>query len=388
MSKTNIDYPASSIKEPVSKKEFHRPVESLTQWLGLKTVPGVGNRLFLNLIQHFGEPERIFSATREELLEVEGVNHRLASVIRGYKIPKEVQEDLSLTQKNSIDIITFSDPEYPTLLRHIHDPPPLLYVYGRLQPDSLNIAIVGSRNATSYGRKVTEHLSGSLAQRGFTVVSGMARGIDSAAHIGALSAGGKTIAVLGCGLGTVYPAENKSLFYRIAENGAVISEFRYLTPPDAHNFPIRNRIISGLALGTVIVEATHKSGSLITARLATEQGREVFAVPGSITSFKSMGTHRLIKEGAKLVEHVDDIIEELNIAQPIPSVAGKQEPSITLTKEEKMVIDELSPYPVHIDKLVRRLSFSAAQVSSLLLNLELKGVVTQSPGKFFARNES
>ena len=394
MSKTNIDYPASSIKgiaskieQPITHKEFHRPVEALIKWLGLKTVPGVGNRLFLNLIQHFGEPEKVFSASREELLEVEGVNHRLASVIKSYKIPKEVQEDLDLTQKNSVGIITFSDPDYPTLLRHIHDPPPLLYVYGRLHSDSLNIAIVGSRNATSYGNKATERLSGGLARRGFTVVSGMARGIDSAAHIGALAAGGKTIAVLGCGLGTVYPAENKSLFYRIAENGAVISEFRYLTLPEAHNFPVRNRIISGLALGTVIVEATHKSGSLITARLATEQGREVFAVPGSITSFKSMGTHRLIKEGAKLVENVDDIIEELNIARPIPSVATKHEPTISLTKEEKMIIDELSPYPVHIDKLVRRLSFSAAQVASLLLHLELKGAVTQSPGKFFARCE-
>jgi DNA processing protein len=362
-------------------------MESLIQWLGLKTVPGVGNRLFLHLIQHFGGPAEVFSASRQELLQVEGVNDRLASVIHGYKIPKEVQEDQALAQENGVRIITFSDPDYPTLLRHIHDPPPVLYVYGELHPDSLNIAIVGSRNATSYGRTATERLSDGLAQRGFTVVSGMARGIDAAAHIGALAAGGKTIAVLGCGLDTVYPAENKSLFYRIAKSGAVISEFPFLTPPEAHNFPVRNRIISGLALGTVIVEATHKSGSLITARLAAEQGREVFAVPGSITSFKSMGTHRLIKQGAKLVEHVDDIIEELNIARPIPSIAAKEEPTISLTPEEKKIIDELSPYPVHIDRLVRHLSLSAAQVSSLLLQLELKGLVTQSPGKLFARCE-
>jgi len=373
-------------------------MESLIQWLGLKTVPGVGNRLFLNLIQHFGGPEGVFSASRRELLEVEGVTARLASVIQSHKIPQEVQEDQALAQKNGVGIITFSDQNYPTLLRHIHDPPPVLYVYGGIDPDSLNIAIVGSRNATSYGRGVTERLSAGLAQRGFTVVSGMARGIDAAAHMGALSVGGKTIAVLGCGLGTVYPAENKSLFHRIAKDGAVISEFPFLTPPEAHNFPIRNRIISGLSLGTVIVEATHKSGSLITARLAAEQGREVFAVPGSITSFKSMGTHRLIKQGAKLVEHVDDIVEELNIARSIPSItavdsdkvattAGKEEPTISLTPEEKKIIDELSPYPVHIDSLVRQLSLSAAQVSSLLLQLELKGLVTQSPGKLFARCE-
>ena len=360
-------------------------MESCIQWLGLKTVPGVGNRLFLNLIQHFGELAKVFSASRGELLQVEGVNARLVSAIQDYKIPREVEEDLSLAEKNGVRIITFSDPDYPTLLRHIHDPPPVLYVYGSLHPDSLNIAIVGSRNATPYGRTVTEDLSGDLIRRGFTVVSGMARGIDSAAHIGALTAGGKTIAVLGCGLGTIYPAENKKLFHRIAENGAVISEFPFLTSPEAHNFPIRNRIISGLSLGAVIVEATHQSGSLITARLAAEQGREVFAVPGSITSFKSMGTHRLIKQGAKLVEHVDDIVEELNIAQPIPSVHIKEEPTIPLTPEEKRIIDELSPYPVHIDKLVRRLSLSAAHVSGTLLQLELKGLVTQSPGKFFAR---
>lgn len=362
-------------------------MEPLIYWLGLKTVPGVGNRLFLHLIQHFGSPEQVFSASTEELLQAEGVNNRLASAIKGYKIPKKVQQDRALARKNGVRIITFSDPDYPTLLRHIHDPPPVLYVFGRLYADSLNIAIVGSRNATSYGRTVTERLSNALAQRGFTVASGMARGIDSAAHIGALSAGGKTIAVLGCGLGTVYPAENKSLFHRIAKNGAVISEFPFLTPPDAHNFPVRNRIISGLALGTVIVEATHKSGSLITARLAAEQGREIFAVPGSITSFKSMGTHHLIKQGAKLVEHVDDIVEELNMARPIESIDIKEEPAISLTPEEKKIIDELSPYPVHIDKLVQDLSLSAAQVSGLLLQLELKGLVTQSPGKLFAKCE-
>jgi len=362
-------------------------MEPLIYWLGLKTVPGVGNRLFLHLIKHFGGPEKVFSASKRELLHVEGVNDRLASVIQGYKTPKEVQEDQALAKKNGVRIITFSDPNYPTLLRHIHDPPPVLYVCGRLNPDSLNIAIVGSRNATSYGHTVTERLSGGLARRGFTVVSGMARGIDAAAHIGALAAGGKTIAVLGCGLGTVYPAENKSLFHRIAESGAVISEFPFLTPPEAHNFPVRNRIISGLAVGTVIVEATHRSGSLITARLAAEQGREVFAVPGSITSFKSMGTHGLIKQGAKLVEHVDDIVQELNIAQPLPSMDTREKPTISLTPEEKKIIDELSPYPVHIDKLVRHLSLSAAQVSSLLLQLELKGLVTQSPGKLFARCE-
>ncbi len=363
-------------------------MDTLSYWLALKAVPGVGNRLFLQLLKQFGEPEKVFGASRKELLKVEGVSDSLASLIVHFTVPNEVVEDLALVRKNGYKIVTFSDSEYPALLRHIHDPPPVLYVHGNLRSDSLNIAIVGSRNATSYGRTVTERLSSDLIARGFTVISGMARGIDSAAHTGALAGKGETVAVLGCGLGTVYPAENKSLFQKIASNGAVISEFPFLARPEAHHFPIRNRIISGMALGTVIVEATHKSGSLITARLATEQGREVFAVPGSVRSFKSMGTHRLIKQGAKLVEHVNDIIEELNIG-PVTAPAELKAPSgVKLTPEEKIVLKQLSPYPTHIDSLVRQVSLSAGHVSSLLLQLELKGLVTQSPGKLFARPES
>ncbi|NVM23543.1 MAG: DNA-protecting protein DprA [Desulfobacterales bacterium] len=362
-------------------------MESLIHWLALKTVPGVGNRMFLHLVMHFGGPEKVFDASTDELLKVEGVKSGMASLIAGYEVPKKVEEDLALVRNNGLRIVTFSDPDYPGLLRHIPDPPPLLYVCGRLRPDSLNIAIVGSRNATSYGRTVTERLSGDLARRGFTVISGMARGIDSAAHTGALAANGKTVAVLGCGLGTIYPAENKGLFHRIAESGAVISEFPFLTPPEPHNFPVRNRIISGLALGTVIVEATNKSGSLITARLAAEQGREVFAVPGSVSSFKSMGTHRLIKQGAKLVENVNDIIEELNVGQAAPSPGPEEAPDMPLTLEEKIILNELSPYPIHIDRLARQVSLSPGRVSSLLLQLELKGLVTQSPGKVFTRAE-
>jgi DNA processing protein len=364
-------------------------MESVLHWLALKTVPGVGNRLFLRLLNHFGEPERVFKATAAELMKIEGVNAGLSAALLNYRVPKEVHEDLSLVRKNGLRVVTFSDPDYPALLRYIHDPPPALYVRGRLLPDSLNIAIVGSRNATPYGRTTTERLGTDLAERGFTVVSGMARGIDSAAHTGALSAKGETIAVLGCGLSTVYPPENKTLFRRIANSGAVISEFPCVTAPEAHNFPVRNRIISGLALGVVIVEATRNSGSLITARLAAEQGREVFAVPGSVTSFKSMGTHHLIKEGAKLVENVNDIIDELNIGQARPSsVPRETPPAVALRREEKMILNELTPYPIHIYRLVRQVPLSTGAVSSLLLQLELKGLVTQSPGKLFAKVES
>jgi len=261
---------------------------------------------------------------------------------------------------------------------------PVLYCLGDLPGNRPSIAIVGSRNATSYGREVAERLSADLAQRGFTIVSGMALGIDGAAHVGAMAVGGKTVAVLGCGLDTIYPAEHTRLFHRIAESGAVITEFPFSTRPEAHNFPVRNRIISGVSLGTVIVEATHRSGSLITARLAAEQGREVFAVPGSISSFKSMGTHHLIKEGAKLVEHANDIVEELNIPLPYSSEDTEEASQEDLTSEEKMILFELSPYPVHIDKLIRRVALPPAQVSGLLLQLELKGLISQSPGKFFA----
>jgi len=361
-------------------------MESLIGWLALKSIAGIGNRLCLELINCFGEPEKVFSASRKELLDVDGISKHLADRIASYQVAEEVKEDLALVQRNGFRIITFSDCEYPALLRQIHDPPPVLYVYGKLRTNSLNIAMVGSRNATSYGSTTTRRLSGDLARRGFTVISGMARGIDSAAHIGALSAKGETIAVLGCGLGTVYPAENRKLFHRIAETGAVISEFPFLTPPEAYNFPIRNRIISGMALGVIIVEATRKSGSLITAKLAAEQGREVFAVPGSVASFKSMGTHGLIKEGAKLVENVNDIIEELNIGPVNLSGPRAEAPPPTLTAEERIILNELSPYPIHIDEVVRQVALSAGEVSSLLLQLELKGLVAQSPGKHFAKS--
>jgi DNA processing protein len=357
---------------------------TLVDWLSLKAVPGVGNRLFLNLLQHFGDPDKVLSASREELLQVEGVSGRLATNIETHRTPEEVEKDLTQARERGVRIITFSDVDYPQLLRHIHDPPPVLYVQGCVASDTPNIAIVGSRHATPYGREVTERLSADLARCGLTIVSGMAIGIDTAAHTGTISAGGRTIAVLGCGLDTIYPAENRKLFHRIAETGAVITEFSFATPPEAHNFPRRNRVISGLSLGTVIVEATQRSGSLITARLAAEQGREVFAVPGSVASFKSMGTHHLIKQGAKLVEHAQDVMEELNIAPQMSFAEVKDERPVDLTTDEKTILCELSPYPVHIDRLIRRLPLPPAQVSGLLLQLELKGLVTQSPGKFFA----
>ena len=366
-------------------------MENILPWFALKSVPGIGSHLFKRLIDKFKFPHLVFEASPDDLLKIDGITDRLVSAIKRHKIPEHVKKDFDSVIKNGYRIVTMLDPDYPSLLLEIPDPPPFLYVLGQLDSSIMNIAIVGSRNATPYGLSTTKRLCNDLALRGITVVSGMARGIDTAAHEGALLGKGKTIAVLGSGFERVYPAENLNLFHKIAENGAVVSEFPLKTEPEAHNFPIRNRIISGISLGTVVVEATKKSGSLITARLAAEQNREVFAVPGSINSFKSIGAHTLIKQGAKLVEHAQDIIEELSPL--IQAYAATDEKNKKMDKlpplssEESLVLKELGPYPVHIDEIVRNISMEPGKLSSILLKLELKEIVDQAPGKLFSIKE-
>jgi len=365
-------------------------VENILSWFVLKSVPGIGNHLFKRLIECFNSPENVFKASGKDFLEVKGITPRLITAIKHHKIPDPVKKDFDLVMKKGYKIVTMSDTDYPPLLLQIPDPPPFLYVFGRLKNSFKNIAVVGSRNATEYGISTTRRLCKDLALREMTIVSGMAIGIDSAAHQGALTGKGNTIAVLGSGLEIVYPAENRKLFHRIAEHGAVISEFPLLTEPEPHNFPIRNRIISGISLGTVVVEATKRSGSLITARLAAEQNREVFAIPGSIHSFKSTGTHTLIKQGAKLVEHAQDIMEELSYIIETPHEKDKtgneiMERTSQLSSEESLVFEAIGAYPVHIDDLSRKLSMKPGKLSSILLQLELKGIVHQSPGKLFSR---
>ncbi len=365
-------------------------MENILPWFVLKSIPGIGNHLFKRLINCFNSPENVFEASGEDLLEVKGITPRLITAIKHHNTPDSVKKDLDLVMKKGYKIVTMSDTDYPPLLLQIPDPPPILYVFGRLNGSFKNIAVVGSRNATEYGISTTRRLCKDLALLKMTIVSGMAIGIDSAAHQGALMGKGDTIAVLGSGLEIVYPAENRSLFHRIAENGAVISEFPLLTEPEPHNFPIRNRIISGISLGTVVVEATKRSGSLITARLAAEQNREVFAVPGSVHSFKSTGTHTLIKQGAKLVEHAQDIMEEISYIIGSPHEKDKTGGEITestsqLSSEESLVFESIGAYPVHIDDLARKLSMKPGKLSSILLQLELKGIVHQSPGKLFSR---
>ena len=364
-------------------------MDNILPWFFLKSVPGIGNLLGKRLIDIFKTPQNVIQASAEKLLQVDGLTKRHVAAIKNHKIPETVKAELDLLARKDYRIIPLTDPDFPRLLREIPDPPPYLYVSGRLDSSTSKIAVVGSRNATGYGLTTTKNLCAGLASLGITIVSGMARGIDTAAHEGAMAGGGKTIAVLGSGLERIYPAENTKLFHKISENGAVVSEFTLLTEPEGHNFPLRNRIISGMSLGTVVVEATKKSGSLITARLAAEQNREVFAVPGSIQSFKSTGTHTLIKQGAKLVEHAQDIIEELvpflekNKSPKNKSLNEFKGKTASLDADESRVFNALEPYPIHIDNLARKISMKPGKLSSILLKLELNGMVQQLPGKFF-----
>ena len=339
-------------------------------------------------MQH-GNDSRFLRAGQEaddrQLMAVEGVSARLATAIRSRRDVGEIERELDAVRSSGYAVVPLTDRRYPSLLRQIPDPPPFLYVYGTLPPNGLTIAVVGSRNATDYGLSTTRQLCMDLAAQQAVVVSGLARGVDSAAHRGAIAGSGLTVAVLGTGLNRIYPRENRQLFHQIAENGAVVTEYSLDSGPDAHHFPARNRIISGLSHGTVVVEATGRSGSLITARLAAEQNREVFAVPGNIHSFKSVGTHSLIKQGAKLVARVGDVLEEFSHLQrsaPLPS--GRPPiPVPPLTDEEAMVMDSLEADPTHIDELAKRLSMASGRLAGLLLQLEIKGVAVQTPGKRF-----
>jgi len=362
-------------------------MKNLLPWFKLKSVPNVGNLLFKRLIERFKTPEKVFMANIADLAQVKGVSSQTASAIKQHNLPEKVRKDYELAVEKKYTIVTMADPDYPQLLLQIEDSPPFLYILGKLDNTKINIAVVGSRNATGYGIVNAKKLCAHLALNGITIVSGMAIGIDTAAHSGALDVNGNTIAVLGSGLERVYPQKNLKLFHQIAEKGAVISEFPLLSYPNPRNFPIRNRIISGISHGTLVVEASEKSGSLITARLAAEQNREVFAIPGSINSTKSKGTHALIRQGAKLVENISDILEEMQY--PAENYNSKEIKSNTLqdkhlTSHEKLIYDELGPYPVHIDKLARKTCIEPGKLLSILLQLELKDIVQQDQGAFFS----
>lgn len=363
-------------------------------WIALKQVPGIGNILYRRLIDRFKTPEMVFNAPSSELASVDGVTPAIIESITrttNYNSAKPLLQSI-VTAGTSLACL--NDPWYPVMLRTIPDPPPLLSFYGSLDNTSPCIAIVGSRKATSYGSSVARSLGRDLAMAGFQVVSGMALGIDTAAHQGCLKAGGRTVAVLGSGLARIYPRQNRHLAETIASSGAVISEFFPEAEPEAYHFPIRNRVIAGMSMGTIVVEAAARSGSLITARLAAEFGREVFAVPGSIASSQSRGTHGLLRQGAALVTSVADVIEELgHFVHPEPAAGprGQEDPpeaTSGLTNNSGMAILEiLEPYPVHIDRIVELTGLETGAVLASLLDLELKGMIRQLPGMLFIAKE-
>jgi len=355
-------------------------------WLALKMIPNLGNITYKRLLDRFGDPANVFTATLKDLIEVEGLRAETAKRIVARAWEENPDDELRRLRKSGARLITIFDPSYPKDLREIHDPPPLLYLKGNDIPQGKTmVSVIGSRNPSHYGLKITEEICQGLAMRKIAVVSGMARGIDSAAHWGCLRGRGFTVAVLGSGIDIIYPESNSRLFNYIVEKGSVITEFPLASPPEPRNFPIRNRIISGLSKGVVVVEASKRSGSLITASLALDQGREVFAVPGSIESFKSTGTHLLIKQGAKLVENADDILEELGLNYPYSRqvTTDKKIAPPPLEEDEKRIYDILGNYPIHIDQIVRNSEMDAAWVASLLTRLELKGAIRQLPGKMF-----
>ncbi len=357
--------------------------------LQLSAVPRIGPRKIRDLVAHFQDPSQVLRASPRDLIRVPGIERKLASNIVHCRGTERFADD-QLKRLNRIGgrILTFWDSEYPDLLKRTYDPPAFLYLLGRfLSCDKNTIAIVGTRRPSQYGLTVTEMLAKDLVAVGLTITSGLPRGVDTLAHTAALKAGGRTIAVIGSGLDVPYPPENRKLLETIAHQGAVVSEFPMGAKPDATNFPRRNRIISGLSLGTVIVESGEDGGAMITASTALDQNREVFAVPGAITEKRSSGPHKLIREGrAKLVQRVEDILEELG--PPMRHLVKKEspaEPMIEMTLFERNIYNALSDQPVHIDTLAETVSTSTADALVSLLSLEFKGVVRQLPGKMFVK---
>ncbi len=360
--------------------------QRIIEWLRLSLTPGLGATGCRRLLDHFGEPGRILAAPRAELARIGGIRKTTLAAIGNDETARAAEATLHKAHRAGQILLCWDDPRYPERLRTIHDPPILLYMKG--SPEVLNspgVAVVGARAASTYGLQMAERFAEDLARNGITIISGLALGIDSNAHAGALAAKGKTVAVLGCGADIVYPPRNCKLFAEIAATGALVSEYPPGTKPDGFRFPARNRIISGLALGVLVVEAARRSGSLITAKLALDQGREVFAMPGRIDSGKSEGSHRLLQEGAKLIHSVSDILEELPSYATQGHPLAKQEPAtnklVALDEESQTLLAVLDVYPQNIDDLIVASNLSARQVSEKLVLLELADLIQVLPGK-------
>jgi len=353
-------------------------MSDLKYWVGFNRISGVGRARFSQIESHFGTMERAWHAGPSEF-KAAGLDAKSIEAIVAARPTISLDAEMEMLARHNVKVLTWSDPAFPPRLKEIYDVPPLLYVRGNLTTeDEWAIAVVGTRLATVYGRDVTERLVAELVQNRITVVSGLARGIDSVAHRAALEARGRTIAVLACGLDMVYPGENVKLAQAIMEQGALVSEYPIGTRPKAEHFPRRNRIMSGLCLGVVVTEAGESSGALITANLALEQNREVFAIPGSIFSPASRGTNRLIQDGAKLVSSAQDILEELNLTM-IPRQLEMPE-LVPADDTESLILSHLRHEPVHIDEVCRLSRLPIATVSSTLAMMELKGMVRQVGG--------
>lgn len=356
-------------------------------WIALRAVEGVGPVLFRRLLERFDTPEQVFTASQSELLALRGITPQIVAAIGGITCQRFAEEECRRLEQNAVRLITFLDAKYPRRLFEIGDPPPLLYVRGLTPVWDPAIAVVGSRRATREGVRAAERLASEMAAAGVMVVSGLARGIDTAAHRGALSGGGATVAVLGCGVDVVYPPENKLLAEQITATGCILSEFSLGTQPLAEHFPRRNRIISGLSRGVLVVEAVEKSGSLITANYALDQGREVMAVPGPISSPSNRGSNRLIKQGAQLVDCLDDILAATRIKSPSTSPAVFNGPVSVpgpMTAREAAVYELVAQGPRHLDEMTQALELTPAEVSAMVLGLELKGMLVQLPGSYYS----
>jgi DNA processing protein len=373
--------------------------EEQYDWLSLALLPGIGSTQFIKLMARFNTPKNILNTKPNHLQEV--VSKKVAEIIHQYKDVVDVNEQIRLMKKCDAQLITLNDIDYPLALAEIYDPPLVLFVRGKL-PDTNPpaVAIVGTRKPTPYGEKMAQTLSMELAGKGFTIVSGMAAGIDTKAHYGALKARGNTIAVLGCGVDVVYPKKNAVLMDEIIEHGCLLSRFAMAAPPSALHFPIRNRVISGLSQGTLVVQAPIKSGALITANIALEQGREVFAVPGHVGDVNSQGPHELIRNGAKLVEKAEDVIAELPILSMKCAVRPQinstkvdasakmaaSSSAVTLNTVENDILSTLSLDGSYVDEIAMACRIPVSEALSTLTMLELKGQVKQFSGKRFVPN--
>jgi len=361
--------------------------ESSLLLVALNLFPDLGSIKIQSIAEKYNSFSEFMKADAEELLDVPGIGKKLCERIITHRSKIEPYSEIEKATEQKVSIVTLFDEEYPERLKEIYDPPPVLYIKGdKSVLNNRSIAVVGSRKASTYGRRVAINFAKELALMNINVVSGMARGIDSFAHKGAIEAGGPTTAILGCGIDIVYPPENRVLMQEIIECGCIISSFPMGTTPLPANFPARNRIISGLSLGTLVVEAAERSGSLITADLSLEQGREVFAVPGNIYSPYSRGTHKLIKQGAKLVESIEDILDELYLERQANMINEGAIDFQKLTRSEKILYELIDYHPIQIEELIEMSQLDSNKTNAVLTRLELKGLILALPGGYYVRN--